>query len=67
MAYLDTVPSELIFNTESGIYIKYEKGSDKVMINESYYKLSCLEEFIQILKDVISVNNMAEQQKIKPK
>ena len=64
MAYIYNVPFEMSFNTESGIYVRYTKGSDTVYIGESLYKVSCLEELREILQDVLSIHKL-EQEKQK--
>jgi hypothetical protein len=66
MAYIYNVPFEISFNTDSGIYVRYTKGSDSVYIGESLYKLSCLEELREILKDVLSIYEL-EKDKLKEK
>ena len=60
-AYLNTQPSEITFN-EPDIYIKYESGSDKLLIGDSYYKISSLEKMIEILRDVIAISKMNEKE-----
>lgn len=60
-AYLNTQPSEVTFN-EPDIYIKYESGSDKLLIGDNYYKIESLEKMIGILRDVISLSKMNEKE-----
>lgn len=60
-AYLNNKPTEITFSpSEHNIYVKYEDGSDHVMIGETYYKLSSLKDLIEILKDVISISEMSK-------
>ena len=58
-AYLNTQPAEIIFS-ELDIYIKYESGSDKLLIGEKHYNVSSLEKMIEMLRDVISISKMNE-------
>jgi hypothetical protein len=60
-AYLNTQPAEVTFN-EPDIYIKYESGSDKLLIGDNYYKIESLEKMIEILRDIISLSKMNENE-----
>lgn len=62
-AYLNNKPTEITFSpNEHNIYVKYEDGSEFVMIGEVYYKLSSLKYLIEILKDVISISEMSKEE-----
>ena len=51
-------PSEIVYNTNDGIYIKYIHGCDYVTIKEDTYKIESLKELISILEDIITFSDI---------